>query len=208
MKSKIVAITALVMSTVMLCSCSSKVLAGLGKFGEGVSMIYFAIAGSDETKSIDKLEELIAAVEEQDIDTISSLFSENTREKSDTFDDSVKELIEYYTGSYLSTAIPQKPHTSRSRDGDAEERIIHSFFDVSTSECSYRISMMWTEKDTKDGKNVGINSLYIINAEDDINLSTAYSGDGKETPGINIGVQNTWPDEMITGFDDTDVLSE
>ena len=67
---------------------------------------------------------------------------------------------------------------------------------------SYRIWLAWTEKDTANSENVGISSFYIINQEDDINLFAEYCGDAKETPGINIGIQNTWPDHLSYFEDD------
>ena len=64
------------------------------------------------------------------------------------------------------------------------------------------MSLGLTEKDTANSENIGINYFYIIKKEDDTNLFADYNGDAKETPGINIGIQNTWPDHLSYFEDD------
>lgn len=48
-------------------------------------------------------------------------------------------------------------------------------------------------QDTANIDNLGIHSLYIIKSEEDTDISFAYWGDGKDTPGINIGIKNVLP---------------
>lgn len=181
----------------MLSSCTTA-LKSLGQLGEDSSSLYFAITGDDaNTKITNKLEELLVAIENQDAVTVNSLFSENAKGSEAEFESSIEELIKYYQGSHQSIKMPNGgAGSSRSRDEAGEQMKYECSFDVTTSECVYRIALSWIAKDTVDIKNVGISSLYIINVEDDINLSSAYNGDAKETPGINVGVQNTWPDNL------------
>ena len=204
MKRRIILIIILVISMLMLSSCTA-LYKGLGRLvGEGLTILYYKTTGGDDTTKItNKLEELLMAIENQDSVTVSSIFSENAKEQAKAFDASVEELIGYYSGSRQAIELPGAGAcSSHSRDSKTgEQKILYCSFDVTTSECVYRVSLDWTVIDTADSKNVGISSMYIIKAADDINLSSAYNGDGKETPGINIGVQNTWPDNL-TYFDE------
>ena len=60
-------------------------------------------------------------------------------------------------------------------------------YDFNTNICKYRLAIKWCAQDTSNADNVGIWSLYIIRAEDDITPNHAYWGDCLWTNGINIG---------------------
>lgn len=153
--------------------------------------------GDDTTKITNKLEELLEAIENQDSSAIMSLFSESSKEHIEEFEASTEELINYYSGVHQSTDSLIGASITHSRDEkNGEQRTLANAFEVTTSECVYRIWLAWNEKDTANSENIGINYFYIIKKEDDINLFAGYCGDAKETPGINIGIQNTWPDHV------------
>ena len=178
--------------------------------GQFMGIFYSKTTGGDDTtKTTNKLEELLEAIENQDSSAIMSLFSESSKENIEEFEASTKELINYYSGVHQSIE-PLSGGMSSSYNSDektGEQRTLANAFEVTTSECVYRIWLAWNEKDTANSENVGINSFYIINKEDDINLFAGYCGDGKETPGINIGIQNTWPDH-VSYFEDDEEYDE
>ena len=138
-----------------------------------------------------------------------TLFSESSKEHIEEFEASTKELINYYSGVHQSIE-PLSGGMSSSYNSDGkkdEQRTLNRSFVVTNSDCVYRIWLAFTEKDTANSENVGINSFYIINQEDDINLFADYGGDGKGTPGINIGIQNTWP-YHVSYFEDDEEYDE
>ena len=201
-KARIILIIILVISMLMLNSCTA-LYKGLGRLGQFMGILYSKTTGGDDTtKTTNKLEELLEAIENQDSSAIMSLFSESSKENIEEFEASTKELINYYSGVHQSIdSLIGAPITHSRDEKTGEQRTLANAFEVTTSECVYRIWLAWNEKDTANSENVGINSFYIINKEDDINLFAGYCGDGKGTPGINIGIQNTWPDH-VSYFDD------
>jgi hypothetical protein len=204
MKARIILIIILVISMLMLNSCTA-LYKGLGMFGQFMGALYCITTGGDDTTKItNKLEELLEAIENQDSSAIMSLFSESSKEHIEEFEASAEELINYYSGVHQSIeALSGGMSSSYNSDGKKDEqRSISNAFEVTTSECVYRMSLGLTEKDTANSENIGINYFYIIKKEDDINLFADYNGDAKETPGINIGIQNTWPDHLSYFEDD------
>ena len=209
MKARIILIIILVISMLMLNSCAA-LYKGLGMFGQFMGILYSKTTGGDDTtKTTNKLEELLEAIENQDSSAIMTLFSESSKEHIEEFEASTKELINYYSGVHQSIE-PLFGGMSSSYNSDGkkdEQRTLNRSFVVTNSDCVYRIWLAFTEKDTANSENVGINSFYIINQEDDINLFADYGGDGKGTPGINIGIQNTWPDH-VSYFEDDEEYDE
>ena len=207
MKARIILIIILVISMLMLNSCTA-LYKGLGMFGQFMGALYCITTGGDDTTKItNKLEDLLEAIENQDSSAIMALFSESSKEHIEEFEASAEELINYYSGVHQSIALAGGSVFHRRDEKTGEQRTLTNAFEVTTSECVYRIWLAWNEKDTANSENVGINSFYIINKEDDINLFAGYCGDGKETPGINIGIQNTWPDH-VSYFEDDEEYDE
>ena len=208
MKARIILIIILVISMLMLNSCTA-LYKGLGMFGQFMGALYCITTGGDDTTKItNKLEDLLEAIENQDSSAIMALFSESSKEPIEEFEASTKELINYYSGVHQSIDSLAGASVSHCRDEKTgEQRTLTNAFEVTTSECVYRMSLGLTEKDTANSENIGINYFYIIKKEDDINLFAGYCGDGKETPGINIGIQNTWPDH-VTYFEDDEEYDE
>ena len=209
MKARIILIIILVISMLMLNSCTA-LYKGLGRLGQFMGILYSKTTGGDDTtKTTNKLEDLLEAIENLDSSAIMALFSESSKEHIEEFETSAEELINYYSGVHQSIE-PLSGGMSSSYNSDGkkdEQRTLTRSFVVTTSECVYRMSLGLTEKDTANSENIGINYFYIIKKEDDINLFAGYCGDGKETPGINIGIQNTWPDH-VTYFEDDEEYDE
>ena len=207
-KARIILIIILVINMLMLNSCTA-LYKGLGLFGQFMGALYCITTGGDDTtKTTNKLEELLEAIVNQDSSAIMSLFSESSKENIEEFEASTKELINYYSGVHQSIDSLIGASITHSRDEKTgEQRTLANAFEVTTSECVYRIWLAWNEKDTANSENIGINYFYIIKKEDDINLFADYNGDAKETPGINIGIQNTWPDH-VSYFEDDEEYDE
>lgn len=160
MKARIILIIILVISMLMLNSCTA-LYKGLGMFGQFMGALYCITTGGDDTTKItNKLEELLEAIENQDSSAIMSLFSESSKENIEEFEASTKELINYYSGIHQSIDSLIGASSTHSRDEKTgEQRTLANAFEVTTSECVYRIWLAWNEKDTANSENVGINSF-------------------------------------------------
>ena len=80
------------------------------------------------------------------------------------------------------------PGVEDDKDSGIERKWYNMSYDVTTSTEIYRMAFIWCAKDTGDSGNVGIESFYILKANDDPNYPQySYGGDGAWTPGINIG---------------------
>ena len=135
-----------------------------------------------------KLEEFLTAIQSGDKEEVISLFSIETRRSTAGFEDSVDELLEYYEGEYISDDDWGGPVVSKSRDEESYITIFETTYEIVTSECEYRLAFKYVHEDDSEPFNRGIEYIYIIKTKDDINTDFAYYGDGKDTPGINIGV--------------------
>jgi len=203
MKKRLVMGAVLMIGLFLLNSCAPMQTFG-NILGKVTGELYAAVYGTDESRSIEKLGELLTAVEEGNKEAISALFSKTAKEQQDSFEEAAEDLIQYFEGFYTSASMTHGgPSTETRRDGNAKFKSYFCSFYVVTTETAYRVRMDWIGMDTYEGgeANVGITSFYIIRAEDDIHLGSAYSGDGEDSPGIHIGVQNTWPDrrDALTG---------
>ncbi len=137
---------------------------------------------------------VLDAIQSRDENALRKLFSPKTVVKVDGFDQSMRDLFDYYQGEYIS--IEYKGSSgSESLDYGEKQRYIGFSYDVKTNKNEFRFSIDCCTADSADGDNVGIFSLYIIKMEDDTDPEYGYGGDGKETPGINIGIRNVLPIE-------------
>ncbi len=135
---------------------------------------------------------VLDAIQDRDANELKKLFSPKTVAQVNGFDQSIADLFDYYQGSY--TSLEWKGSGGGAKWDDGEKKKYSDFgYDVKTTENIYRFSIAYCEVDTLDEENVGIYSLYIIKMEDDTDPQFGYRGDGKDTPGINIGIKNVLP---------------
>lgn len=139
-----------------------------------------------------KFDEILEALETKDKEQLTALFSKESLRVAEEFDSSVNELFDFFEGEVESYDDWGAQEVSTSYENDEIIQIIESTYDVKTTDCEYRFAIIYIYKDTADSDNVGVKSLYVIKKEDDIDPEYAYWGDGKNTPGININVQNEW----------------
>ena len=163
----------------MLCACIGK-----------ENQMFTKKFGKDQEYANEQLNLLLDAIENEDKESVKSLFSKNTTSNIQNFEASIDCLFEYFKG----TAPAWNDQCPQVVDGENEEGnkkiIVTSSYDIKTSEDSYRISFKACRMDTANPNDVGIWSLYIISLKDDINSQHTYWGDGMNTPGINIGIKN------------------
>ena len=137
----------------------------------------------------DRFEELIAAVQKQDVAAVQSLFSQNALREAQDMEEAVRALFDYYQGEMISYDDWGGDNLKGGMNTDGTGRrwtALYSTYDVETTRDKYRFAMEFMLQDTADADNVGIRSLYVIRLADDPEPQRAYRGDGEDTPGINI----------------------
>ncbi len=153
---------------------------------------------NEESYTDNLLEDVIYAIENRDTEKMKMTFADNTIEEIVDFDKSAEELFEYYQGNMKSYTIQGGPCVESSYNGEGDNRTWKSYevtYDIYTDKDNYRIYIYGCMMDDKYSDNIGIRSLYIIKAADDIDLEWPYWGDWKNTPGINIGIKNMIPEK-------------
>ena len=142
---------------------------------------------SDESRAVVTLEVTVHAVNDNDAEALAYLFSYNVlTEKSDLLDTS-KDFIEFVGGEIITYSEPADNGISSYEEfeyGKMRKEIQYSVT-VETTAGKFHIAILECVTDDFDEENVGVTSIYIINAENWQN-DYVYRGDGNWTPGINI----------------------
>ena len=203
MKEKILLLMIITTMTILLCSCSlGSWIKGITDDEEGHFFVEQSASGGavlgrrlDDGHSYanGQMEKVLKALQQKDKETLTDMFSKTAIAKEDDWEKSLDELFDYYQGEYISYDDWGGPGSGETVELDKIEKDIESTYDVKTSVGEYRFSLFEYTENTFTEANVGIMSLYIIKMEDDTDQKSAYWGDGKNTPGINIG--KTWPGE-------------
>ncbi len=177
---KNIVIISIIILSLILCSCYN----GFGEFYK-----------SDQEIANERLDLLLTALKNKDKDTLRSLFSKKAINYDEDFENSIDVLLEYFHGETFEHDYDSPLNVEMERDHDLVKKIIYSSYDVKTETQTYRIAIQDIITNTYEKNNVGIYSLYIIIASEDADLQYTYRGDGKDTPGINIGIKNAIYDE-------------
>lgn len=170
----------LVVLLISLCACS---LGGKNLFKPK----------SDQQIANERLDAFLQALENKDNKTLKSLFSAKAVSESDSFENDLQSMLDYFEGVTASYNNQSPISVEKERDEDFEKKTIFSTYDIQTDKQTYRIAIQDVIYNTYDEDDVGIHSLYIIIMSDDTDPNYAYRGDGKNTPGINIGIKNITP---------------
>ena len=152
---------------------------------------------SDESRAVVTLEVIVHAVNDNDAEALAYLFSYNVLiEKSDLLDTS-KDFFEFVGGEIITYSDPADNGISSYEEfeyGKMRKEIQHSVT-IETTLGRYYIAILECVIDDFDEENVGVTSIYIINAENWQN-DHVYRGDGNWTPGINIEKGNFENEEI------------
>ena len=142
---------------------------------------------NNESIANNTFEQIVNAIKNQDKTMLEALFSEKVRNEVINFDVDATDFLNFIQEEIISFDDATKAGIGI--DGDIEHgkkrKEIQSSFCVETSEQKYYIAIRECTEDTFDRDNVGVKSIYIINAND-WKEDYVYRGDGKWTLGINI----------------------
>ena len=160
----------------------------MSKFFEGKNELKDLLFGNDRSIANAKFEQVLDACKTQDKSALKNLFSEKVINEVSDIDEDISELMVFFQGEVVSYNDWGATGSHAGKNDDGSGRIwktLEATYDVETDKQKYRFAMEVSVVDTAYPENVGISSLYIIKAEDS-DISVAFWGDGKGTPGINI----------------------
>ena len=180
-------VLALVFWMLVLTSCSLG-RETMSKFFEGKNELKDLLFGNDRSIANAKFEQVLDACKTQDKSALKNLFSEKVINEVSDIDEDISELMVFFQGEVVSYNDWGATGSHAGKNDDGSGRIwktLEATYDVETDKQKYRFAMEVSVVDTAYPENVGISSLYIIKAEDS-DISVAFWGDGKGTPGINI----------------------
>ena len=107
-------------------------------------------------------EKVLEAIKEQDSAALKSLFSKKALSEAENIDESISELFDLFKGSFVSYDDWGGPGV----DGLYEMRKMNSTYDVKTDQGEYRFCLIQYTRDSQHRKNVGIQTLWAVSAED------------------------------------------
>ena len=150
---------------------------------------------NDQETANARMDKVLAVIKNKDVNALKAMFSKKVIANTENLDQSIADLFDYFQGDFISYNDWGGPLAEETFDYGDKQKILCSSYDVVTSEQTYRFAIQDFTTDTADPDNVGIWSLYIIKMADDTDPQFGYWGDGKDTPGINIGIKNVLPEE-------------
>lgn len=147
-----------------------------------------AILDSDRRVAQTVNEEFLNAVQEKDKEHLKSMFSKNALDQVKSFDDSVEMLFNYCNGKVVDYDDGGGPFVETTKNENRIYQVMESSFTVEMDLCEYRFAMQFVTKG--EDNEIGVTSIYVIKASDDLDLNHAYWGDGLFEPGIHVAVPN------------------
>ena len=150
---------------------------------------------SDEDICDEQMESFLSTLEAQDTKRLTALFAPKALTEAENMAETVELLYSYYQGNYRSYDNWGGTSSETTMENGFRRIEYYGTYDVTTNIGTYRFAFYYVAEDSFEEGNVGLHSIYVIKMEDDTDTQCAYRGDGLYTPGIQIGVPNTLPEE-------------
>ncbi len=156
MRKRIGCIAIIIAGVLFMSSCTS--------FQDRISRLLMT---SDERKSIRRLEQVLGAIEDKDIEALRSLFSQKGLEETENFEENIDALFELFQGKVLTKEKPSGPTVFEGQEAGYSNRWqqISSFYYVQTDQEKYFFLMEDYPIDERDPDNVGLYLLLVVKAE-------------------------------------------
>lgn len=135
--------------------------------------------------------QLIQAIESKDDSLIKADFSITAHSEQVNFDEMALKLVEFVQGEVISYTSAEESGVGAEykKENGKMRKMIQSSFCVETTENKYYIAIKECVIDEKDNNNVGLMSIYIIEAKN-WDEGYVYRGDGLQELGIHIVEQD------------------
>lgn len=174
---RIVVLLLVVFLEILLCSCVWK----------GETMVN----DNDQQIINSHFDRILTSIQTHDKEVLLSAFTQDCHLELNVSDETIERLFDYFAGEVEEYYDWGGPYVETSKENGQIVQIAEATYDVKTTVCTYRFAMRYFLQNTENPEHIGIESLYIIKASEDIDISYAYWGDGAYTPGINIGIPNS-----------------
>ena len=163
----------LIVCVLLLTACSS--------YEGSMGQIY-----SEGERIMDKtVEALVQAIKDQNKTEFVKLFSFSAIEDLNKFLHDADELFSFIRGSDISFGYSTGAASEIEKNGGKVKALAYNSYWLQTEENKYYLAISMCTKDTADESNVGIVSIYVIDAGD-WKESYRYLGGGNWVPGIHI----------------------
>ena len=152
MRKRIVLMLLVLMSLLLLSSCDEigDIVSGVGN-GNGVG----GISVSEETRADARIEEIISAIKDKDVDALKSLFSEKALNETDDFNDEADHLFDFIQGDIVSWERDGWA-SSESIEYGKKSLMIRFGFKLVTDVDEYDLFIIDYNKDTINPDNQGV----------------------------------------------------
>ena len=130
-----------------------------------------------------RLEEILAAIDENDSDELGNMFSKTTLSQVDNFQEQAEELFHLFEGTVKSWERTGFTSSSSIEDGKKTTQSI-AWYDVATDKMEYIFFTIECTKDTKQSDNIGLNTLSVVRKADEESKLTYWQD--MQIPGIYI----------------------
>ena len=139
------------------------------------------------THANNTVQKLVEAISNQNVAGVKALFSSTSVNQVEDMDDQIKEMFSFIHGDIVVVSDANERGVGGGSETEFGKRrqYITISIRIETTTNVYFVAFRQTLTDAFDWNNIGVNSIYIINAKNWLD-PMAYRGNGSWTPGINI----------------------
>ena len=143
-----------------------------------------AVLSDDGSLNVDnRLEEILAAIDENDRDELENMFSKTALLQVDNFQEQTEDLFQLFEGSVKSWERTGFTSSSYIEDGEKNTQNI-AWYDVTTGKAEYVFFTIECIKDTEQPDNIGLNTLAVVKKADEESKFTYWQD--MQIPGIYV----------------------
>ncbi len=165
--------------------CFSLLLLVLCYLMTGCALLAAGSHNSEPEIAGEMFSRIARACKDQDADALAQLFSPNALADTEDFAADAQALFDLFDGNVAAIADWAGPMSEGSSQDGESWKMIQSSVDFQTWDQDLRLAMLICTQNTKAPENVGLQSLYLIRAEDS-DLEIAYWGGWEWLPGIHV----------------------
>lgn len=133
--------------------------------------------------------EMVSAIQRQDKIAFAELFSMTAQGNTDEFLSKVNEVFSFIQGEIISFGSTPGVASDSDYEYGKKRTVVYASYWLETTEHKYYLAICECTIDTFNKNNVGVKSIYIIDA-DEWKEDYEYGGDGNWALGINIDSDN------------------
>ncbi|MCR5416642.1 MAG: DUF5104 domain-containing protein [Pseudobutyrivibrio sp.] len=149
------------MSLTMIMGCGSII----GE-SEATSDMDKLFEDSDEEISNEIMDKIIYGINNDDLDVIKNIFSENAVSNSANIDNDIQRLCDFIDGTVISYEESDPPSSFEELDNNYEIKLIKSYYYIETDSEKYFVLIENYSKNTKQTEKQGVKCVIAVKADD------------------------------------------